>query len=199
MFYLFLSRSILFFLICNLVLGLGFGYAGKSVYKDVGFPLDCVLFLSSLHNNLYTILYLVVQEHTLSTVAQTSPLACLRTLDSGLAQVVCLHLDPAGLARFPCTRTSKTPVCATLSPSSLLTLVPIPGMTLALNTKSLPNVQVRVRNTLLRQPTVSATPSCLTKQPPLAPLQGHKSHEQIPQPKPPLLRKLGGHSMHLSE
>jgi len=148
MFYLFLSRSILFFSICNLVLGLGFGYAGKSVYKNVGFLLDCVLFLFSLHNNLYTILYLVVQEHTLSTVAQTSPLARLRTLDSGLAQVVCLHLDPAGLPLFPCTRTSKTRVYATLSLSSLPTLVPIPGTTLALNTKSPPNVLVRVRNTL---------------------------------------------------
>ena len=26
----------------------------ESVYKDIGFPLDCVLFLSSLRNNLYT-------------------------------------------------------------------------------------------------------------------------------------------------
>jgi len=147
MFYLFLSQSILFFSICNLVLGLEFGYAGKSIYKDVGFPLDCVLFLSSLRNNLYTILYLVVQEHTLSTVAQTSPLTRLRTLDSGLAQVVCLHLDPAGLALFPCTHTSKTCLYATLSPFSLPTLVPILGTTLALNTRSPPNVQVRVRNT----------------------------------------------------
>jgi len=137
----------MFFSICNLVLELGFGYAGKSVYKDVGFPLDCVLFLSSLRNNLYTIQYLVVQEHTLSTVAQTSPLARLRTLDSGLAQVVCLRLDPTGLALFPCTRTSKTHVYATLSLSLLPTLVPIPSTTLALNTKSSPNVQVRVRNT----------------------------------------------------
>jgi len=67
------------------------------------------------------------------------------------------------------------------------------------NTKPPPSVRVRVRNTLLRQPTVSATPSCLTKQPPLAPLQGHESHKQTPQPKPPLLRKLGDYSMHLFE
>jgi len=35
MFYLFLSRSILFFSICNLVLGLGFWIRWESVYKDV--------------------------------------------------------------------------------------------------------------------------------------------------------------------
>ena len=145
---------------------------------------------------MYTLLYLVVQEYTLPTVAQTFLLACLRTLDSGLAQVVCFHPEPAGLALLPCTRTTKTRVYMTPGPSPLPTLVPIPGPTLAPNTKSLSIVRVRVRNTLLRQPTVSATPSCLTKQPPLAPLQGHKSHEQIPQPKPPLSRKLGGHSMH---
>jgi len=132
-------------------------------------------------------------------VAQTSPLTCLRTFDSGLAQVVCFNLDPAGLALLPDTRTSKTRVYAALGPFSLLTLMPKPGPTLALNTKFLSNVRVRIRNTLLRQPTVSATPSCLTKQPPLALLQGHKFHEQKPQPKPPLLRKLAGHSMDSSE
>jgi len=59
---------------------------------------------------LYTLLYLVVQEYTLPTVAQTFPLTCLRTLDPGLAQVVRFHPDPAGLALLPCTRTSKTHV-----------------------------------------------------------------------------------------
>ena len=95
---------------------------------------------------MYTLLYLVVQEYTLSTVAQTFLLACLRTLDSGLASVVCFPLDPAGLALLPCTRTSKTRVYATLGLSSLPMLLPIAGTTLALNTKSLSNVRVRVRN-----------------------------------------------------
>jgi len=96
---------------------------------------------------LYTLLYLVVQEYTLPTIAQTFLLACLHTLDSGLAQVVCFHLDPAGLALLPCTRTSKTRVYVTPGPSSLPTLMPIPSTTLTPNTKSLSNVQVRVRNT----------------------------------------------------
>jgi len=96
---------------------------------------------------LYTLLYLVVQEYTLPTVAQTFLLACLRTLDSGLAQVVCFYLDPAGLALLPCTRSSKTRVYATPGPSSLPTLVPISGTTLTPNTTSLSNVRVRVRNT----------------------------------------------------
>jgi len=86
--------------------------------------------------------------YTLPTVAQTFLLACLRTLDSGLAQVVCFHLDPAGLALLPCTRTSKTPIYATLGPFSLPTLVLIPSTTLALNTKSLSNVRVRAYNTV---------------------------------------------------
>jgi len=46
----------------------------------------------------------VVQKYTLSTVAQTAPLACFRTLDSGFTQVACPYLDPAGFTPFSCTR-----------------------------------------------------------------------------------------------
>jgi len=50
------------------------------------------------------LLYQVVQNHTLSTVAQTGLLACFRTLDSGFAQVTCPYLNLAGFAPFSCTR-----------------------------------------------------------------------------------------------
>jgi len=55
-------------------------------------------------------------------------------------------VSPHDIALLPCTRISKTRAYATLGPSSLPTVMPIPGRTLALNTKSLSNVRVRVCN-----------------------------------------------------
>jgi len=65
MFYLFLSRSILFFSICNLVLGLGFGYARKAYIRTLDsrwivfslfFPMQQLVYTSvSSYSRIYCI------------------------------------------------------------------------------------------------------------------------------------------------
>ena len=148
----------------------------ESIYKDIGFLLDHVLLSSSIRNNLYALLYLVVQEYTLSTVAQAVPLACLRTLDSSFTQVACSYLYIIGFTLFSCTFSLKTYVYASLSPSLSSTLVPVPSMTL---TSNISPTTVRIYNTWLHQPMVSTTPNCLIM--PVPPvLRGHKSREQLP-------------------